>query len=320
MMKQAFIFSQTYLVPMQLVLAMLGMGATLSVRDFVDVFKNPSGLALGLALQLVLVPMIAAGFVWALDMEPGWAVGLVLIAAVPGGTVSNLFTHLARGNTPLSISVTLASTTLAMVSIPFMLNFFAAQFLPGGITVPTGKLVQDLIFYLLLPLILGMVVYRWNADKAVVFSKRMIQGSLGLVVIIAIAALGSGRMKIGEYGWGPPLTILAFCMTLALVTPHICRLVGRFDHDVAALNIEVTFRNTAIGLLLVQFFFPDQPEQGHVLYTCLFYAGIALFVALPTILLHRAGKSPVLGRKAKPPVKGSPGIHAEGVTAPEGAS
>ena len=97
-------FVEAYFVPIQLALAMLGMGATLTVQDFIDVVRDPRGLALGWALQLVFVPLAAFAFVELLELEPGWAVGLCLVAVVPGGTFSNLLTFLGRGNLALSIS------------------------------------------------------------------------------------------------------------------------------------------------------------------------------------------------------------------------
>jgi BASS family bile acid:Na+ symporter len=84
---------ETYVLPLQLLLAMLGMGADLRIRDFADVAKSPRSLALGVVLQMVFVPALALAFIAAFDLSPGWAVGLLLVAVVPGGTVSNLFTH-----------------------------------------------------------------------------------------------------------------------------------------------------------------------------------------------------------------------------------
>jgi predicted Na+-dependent transporter len=144
------------------------------------------------------------------------------------------------------------------------------------------------------------VIHRFKHDRSKDVTKWSIRGALFLVLAITVAALGSGRMDIAAYGWGPPLTILGFGLVLMVVPPFVLRLTGRYDDDNVALSIEVALRNTAIGLLLVQFFFVGQPEQGHVLYTCLFYAGIGGLLCVPVLLLHRYGRSPVPFFKPKP--------------------
>ena len=108
------VFAEAYLIPIQLLLAMVGMGATLRIEDFALVFRYPRGLALGLALQLLFVPALAAIYIAVLGLGEGWAVGLILVAAVPGGAMSNLLTHIGKGSVPLSIVVTTVTTFLCL--------------------------------------------------------------------------------------------------------------------------------------------------------------------------------------------------------------
>ena len=303
-----YAFAETYLVPLQLILAMVGMGATLSLKDFALIGKHPAGLTLGLALQLVFVPAIALAMINLLGMTPGWAVGLLLMAVIPGGATSNLFTFIARGSVPLSIAVTLSTTIICMASIPLMLTWLLPDFLPQGIEVPTERIARDIVLYLLLPLAAGMLVHRrWTAGSES-FARWCIRGSLTLVVAIGVAAIGSGRMDVVAYGAGPPATIVAFGVIISLTAAQICRLARRYDDDTTALTIEVTVRNTGIGFLLVPFFFVDQPEQSQVLYTALFYAGLSGLLMLPTLLLQRFGYSPAIGWPAR---RRAPGPGAE---------
>lgn len=287
---------EPYMVPLQLVFAMLGMGATLSIRDFVVIAKDPRGLLVGLALQLLWVPALTWLFIAGFRLSEGWAVGLVLVAVVPGGAFSNLLTFLGRGNVPLSISVTTASNLACIFSVPLLIQLLASASLPPDFAFPARRIVFEIFGYLLIPLALGMVVYRWNTAKAARFSKWCINTSIGFIALITLGSLGSGRIKIPEYGWLPPLRIVLFGLTLAVVTPHICRLVRRYDDDTTALTIEVCVRNVGVALLLYRNFFAGRPEQGHVLYTCLFYAGMSGLLTLPALLRHRFGRSPVLLR------------------------
>jgi BASS family bile acid:Na+ symporter len=292
-------FVETYLVPAQLALAMLGMGATLRLTDFAGIVRDPVGLLLGLLLQVVAVPLLALGFASAFDLGPGWAVGLLLVSVVPGGAFSNLLTFLGRGNTPLSISMTVAATLGCIATVPFILGLTAESYLPASFSFPTARIVRDIFAYLMIPLAGGMVLLRLRQPLSEVVSRWSIRLSLLLIIAITISALGSGRIKVLEYGIVPPALILLFGLVLATVIPLACRAAGRYDEDTVALGIEVTVRNIGVALLLVRFFFPDTPENGHVLYSCLFYAGISGWLAVPMLLLHRWGKSPIWFLPAK---------------------
>ena len=292
-------FIENVLIPAQLVVAMLGMGATLRLSDFGAVFKRPRALAAGLFVQWIFVPTLALVFVKALGLSPGWAVGLLLVALVPGGTVSNVFTYFGRGNVPLSISLTTVATLGCIVTMPLMLRLVAGPFLPDDFALPTSRIVRDICCFLLLPLAVGMGVLRASEKFAPRFVKWNMRATLVLIIIIAISAIQSGRIEVAEYGWGPPATIVGFTVLLVLLTPQVCRLLGRYDDDTVAITIEATVRNGAVGLLLIKFFFAGTPMNGHVYFTLLFYAGQAGLVALPTILRGRFGKSPVLLRSRR---------------------
>ncbi len=279
-------FTETYVVPLQLMLAMAGMGATLAPTDFLAVLKSPQELTLGIAYQLVLVPALAVAFTLVLDLGPGWSVGLILVAACPGGATSNLLTYLARGNLPLSISLTTVVTLGSLLTIPTLLSLLAAQHLPAGFSPPIAEILFSIVVYLLVPLAFGMVLHR-VASWARTFSSWAVRASVILVLFIAISSMGTGRIEPFAHGWAPPLTVLAFALVLATSAPLLSRALRREEPDTVALTIEVTVRNVAIALLLVFFFFDGQEEQGHVLYTILLYSGVSGPATLPILFLHR---------------------------------
>lgn len=288
------------LVPLQLVLAMAGMGATMTLADFRTIVRDPRGLAIGLCIQIVGVPLLAVVMAHALGLSKGWAVGLLLVAAVPGGAFSNLLTFFGRGNVPLSIAVTTVTTLACIVTAPALLHLAARAHLPADFVFPSGRIVFEIFAYLLIPLAVGMVVRRALPGRAAAISKWCIRGALCLILLITIGALGTGKIRVIEYGIVPPLVIVAFGACLALGTPQLLRLIGRYDDDTVAITIEVTVRNVGVALLLVHFFFPGAPEQGHVLYTALFYAGASPAFSLPIMFRHRFGRSAVLLRPPRP--------------------
>ncbi len=288
------------LVPLQLLLAMLGMGATMVVADFASVFRDPRGLGIGLFVQLLCVPLLALGIVHGLSLGEGWAVGLLLVSAVPGGAFSNLLTFFGRGNVALSIAITAVTTLAAVMTVPFVLRIGAGTFLPPEFSFPVVRVMLEILGYLLIPLGLGMVVRRVTPKHAPAVSRWAIRLSVVLILTITAGSLGTGRIKLAEYGFGPPLVVIAFGALLAVFVPQLCRLLGRYDDDTVAIAIEVAVRNVGLGLLVVHFFFPGEPEQGHVLFSALFYAGISPWLALPIVLRHRRGKSAVLLRRPHP--------------------
>ena len=292
--------AERVLIPAQLLLAMFGMGATLSVREFGNVIRHPGGASIGLGLQWVAVPLMGQALIWAFGLGPGWAAGIILVTVTPGGAFSNLLTYLGRGHLALSISVTTVATFASTITAPLLLRLLAGSFLPGDFRFPTGQILAEVSAYLLAPLLAGLCVHGFLNRHARTISKVSIWASMTLVLIIAAGALGAGRIKITAHGWMPPLSILLFALVIHFAALEICRALGRFDDEALALAIEVSVRNGGVGLLLMQFFFPGQPEQGQALYAILFYTGLQIWIPIPAMLLHRRGRSPLLFRRARP--------------------
>ncbi|MDD9938755.1 MAG: bile acid:sodium symporter [Myxococcales bacterium] len=278
---------EAYLIPAQLVLAMLGMGATLTVGDFLDVMRERVSVIVGLSLQWLFVPALALAIVYGFELSAGWAVGFLLIAVVPGGTASNLFTFLGRGNTALSVSITLVTTVGSVLSVPLMLRLLADSYVPDDFAFPTGRIVTEIVAYLIAPLALGMWLLRASPVRAEPISKWSIRLSVIFIAMIVVSSLGSGRIEVPAYGWGPPLMLILFGVVLSQVTPLLCRAMRRYEDDATAIGIEVCVRNVGLALLLVRFFFPGQPEQAQVLYATLFYGGMSFFLGIPIAIRHR---------------------------------
>src|SRR3954452_14182355 len=124
--------AESYLAPLQLVLFMLGMGATLSAADFAAVARRPRFLLVGAACQFLLTPLLAVLLNHAFDVPPGIAVGIILVSAMPGGTLSKVFAYLGRGNIALSISLTVTGTFASMATVPLLLTLLATEYVPPG--------------------------------------------------------------------------------------------------------------------------------------------------------------------------------------------
>jgi len=275
----------------QLVLFMLGMGATLRAADFLGIWQQPHSFLLGALGQFVLTPMLALLVSWGAGLEPGIAVGLILISAMPGGTLAKAFTVLGRGNIALSITLTIFGTLIALASVPVLLRLLAADYVPAEFTMPVGAVLRDLVLYLLLPLGGGILVARRWPGGAKSFSRWCIRLGFLAVVVMVTGSLGSGRIHPGAHGWLVAVAIIAFCVLAQQLSMLPLRLLRWPRPDVLSVGIEVTMRNLNLALLLKALLFPaDSPghELGDgVLFVILFYAGAAMGAGLPLALMFR---------------------------------
>lgn len=294
-------------------LSMLGMGATLTVRDFANTLFAWKGLAVGMAAQLLLVPAWAALVMFVLGLFPagfgglsaagavGIATGLALVAAMPGGSVSNLLTFIGNGNVALSVSLTAITTFACLVVTPVVLASLVMVQVPGDFAIDTSRIMLDIGVFLIAPLLAGMVVRVYTSlPQQVVFIKLTVRASLVLLALIIIGSLGAGRLQFAAYGWLGPAVIIVFCLgavTLARLFTTAC---GTADRDAFAIVIEVAVKNGLLALLVLTSMFPshrlaqagadaDLIAAAHdgCIFVVLFYSGVALITGILAALRRR---------------------------------
>jgi len=290
-MSELYLRHEYYFAAAQLATAMFGMGVRLQLRDFIAVFRLPGAFLLGMGAQLLLVPMLAVAIGRALDAPTGVAVGLILVASVPGGTMSNIITYFARANIALSIALTAATTLLCLVTTPLILRLLTAEALPPDFSMPTAAIAFDIGVCLLLPLSLGMLLGaalpRWRDP----LSTWPIRVSLLVILLMVIGASSAGRIDPASQGVVAIVAMLALAGLAQVSALLLGRLRGLPSADVAAIAIEVTVRNANLAVLIKASLFPvgasADPVADGVLYVALLYGGAAGPVALPLILGHR---------------------------------
>jgi BASS family bile acid:Na+ symporter len=273
----------------QLVCFMLGMGAGLGVGEFVVIARQPRSFLLGAAMQFLLTPLLAVLVNRVADLPPGIAVGLILIAAMPGGALSKFFTYLGCGNIALSITLTTFGTFASLFTVPLLFRWLAAGYIADSFEMPVGKIVGDVALYSLLPLTLGMIIARFAPQYRERVSRWSIRVGLVFVIAMVVGSLGSGRIHPGEYGWRTPIAIIVFCVLsqqLSILPFHLLR-GPRADR--LSVGIEVTMRNVNLALLVKAVLFPAaakgmDPVADGVLFVVLFWAGAALGAGLPLAL------------------------------------
>lgn len=265
----------------QLLFAMLGMGSLLGLRDFGDVFRRPRELAIGLTLQLVVVPCAALAVVALTEVPPGVAAGLALVAAVPGGTMSNVFTYFGRGNIALSISLTGVTTILSLLTTPALLRLLSGTHLPPDFEMPVGRVAFEIGAVLLLPLAAGMVFGALVPGRRDVFSRWCIRASFFFIVLMVFGGAGAGRLDATAYGAKGLLAIVALCVCIQAIAWAVTRLAGLGVPEQVAIGIEVTIRNSNLALLVKASLFPAvagvaDPIGDGMFFVALLYGGVAL--------------------------------------------
>ncbi len=175
-------------LPLAQFIIMLGMGLALSLGDFRRVSKQPKAFIVGIWAQMVLLPAIGFALATLLNLPPALAVGLMILSLCPGGTTSNLFAYLAKGDLALSVSLTAVASIIAPFSLPLIGSFAMEHFMGAetAVTLPLGKTVIQLVAITILPVSIGMLIRNKAYDFAIRAEGPVkIMSALFLVLVIA---------------------------------------------------------------------------------------------------------------------------------------
>ncbi|UOY03046.1 bile acid:sodium symporter family protein [Blastococcus sp. PRF04-17] len=242
----------TVLLPLALALVMFGLGLSLTLADFARVGRQPKAVVIALVLQLLVLPAICFGLVIAFDLPPLLAVGLMLLAASPGGTTANLFSHLYRGDVALNISLTAVNSLIAVVTLPVITNLAIAYFEPadsGSLGLQFGKTLQ-VFAIVLVPVALGMFV----RQRATAFADRMDKPvRIASAVVLALVIVGTiiaEREDVVDYLSDVGLPALLFCLaslTLGFLVP---RALGVTHKQALASAFEIGVHNGTLAIAI----------------------------------------------------------------------
>lgn len=222
---------------------MFGMGLTLSGEDFKEVARRPKDVAIGVAAQFIIMPLLAFGLASLLPLSPEVAVGVILVGCCPGGTASNVMTYLAKGDTALSVAVTSVSTVLAPVLTPSLILLFASQWLP----VSPGALFMSIAQMIILPIVLGIVVKMLFGKKVEAGVKALPLVSVVCIVAIVGAVVGGSKEQIASTGLAIFAVVVIHNMLGLLLGYWVARLMKMSPPKQKAISIEVGMQNSALG-------------------------------------------------------------------------
>ena len=256
-----FIFMNTafssYFLPVTLAVITLGMGLSVTLKDFKNIFLRPKAVITGISCQLLLLPAIAFTVASLTNINPYFKVGLVIIAACPGGATSNLVTYILKGNVALSISMTALNSLVTLISIPFYVSMALLAFIhtDASITLPVGNTVLKIFLVTIVPAYAGIMIrkrYTRLADKL----EEPLRYILPLILLVVYA----GVIFIDEGGGGESATrsdfINLFPYTLLLNATAmfmgwmIARLVRLGRRNQFTISIEVGLQNSALAIFV----------------------------------------------------------------------
>ncbi|WP_069166849.1 bile acid:sodium symporter family protein [Nocardia altamirensis] len=240
-------------LPVALAIIMFGLGLSLTVADFTRIARSPKTVALALLCQLVLLPLIAFGLVLLFDLPPLLAVGMMVLAASPGGTTANLFSHLFRGDVALNVSLTAVNSVIAAATLPLLTNFAIDYFEPtegfGTVGLQFGKVLQ-VFAIVLIPVAIGMAVRRFSPAFADRMDRPVRIGSALVLLLVIIGTMVAERDNVTGYLVDVGVVTTVFCV-LSLTTGYfVPRWLGVEFRQAIACSMEIGIHNSTIAITI----------------------------------------------------------------------
>jgi BASS family bile acid:Na+ symporter len=279
-------FEQALLAAMIFVI-MLGMGASLTPRDFWLALKRPYGLMIGVVSQYGFMPFI--GFVMAitLDLPDPIAVGLLIVSCMPGGTTSNIFTYFSKGNLALSVLMTVTSTVFGVLLIPIVLLIYASAL---DLTIPRENIIATLVV-LLIPVAIGMGLRKINANVGAV--TEFMGSALALFFILFIMVSWVPRnwqflLDTTPATYFAAIMLGVFGIAIGYTFARILKLHPRNARTVA---LETGIQNAPLAIAIIALTFSGEEQQSIIAVGALYSLFIVITSTLVTLIFRRANTS-----------------------------
>jgi bile acid:Na+ symporter, BASS family len=238
------------LLPAALAAIMLALGLELTTADFRRVVSQPRGVGIGVLNLVVVSPALAFGLAQLFGLPAGLAVGLVLLGASPGGTMANVLTHLARGDTALSVTITAIGSLAAAITVPLYLELasrhFEAQALVGDIAM--ASIVVRVFLVTVVPVSVGMWLrHRWP-DRVVAARPRVAKLAAAVFVLVVAGAIASEHDTVLDNLGGVLGAVVALNVTALAISFTISKLARLGDRQATAIALELGIHNATLAI------------------------------------------------------------------------
>ena len=288
--------TETRLLGVMMALIMLGMGASLTFRDFLIAFRKPRGVLIGLLCQYGIMPFLGYAMAMLLGLPPALAVGLILMGCMPGGTTSNIFTYFSKAVLALSIMMTSVSTLVAVVVVPLLIAFYSGQAgIQGEFVIPAANVAQVLVV-LLVPTLIGMVLRKANPNIGA--TVELIGGLLGVLVILflIVSWVPRNHQLLATTPW--PVYFAAIGLGLVGMTLGfvLARLLRQDANRSRTIALETGIQNGPLAVLIVTLTFSGEQQQQVLLIPVLYSLFIVLSATAVTLWFRRLSDREALAR------------------------
>jgi BASS family bile acid:Na+ symporter len=246
-------FLSQVLLPLSLAIIMFGMGMTLTTEDFSRILKYPKAVFIGLTNQLIILPIIGFILAIAFELDPIMAVGLMILAASPGGPTSNLITQVCRGNIALSVTLTAIASCVSILTIPFILSFALKYFDAGADTIiqlPVLDTILQIMVITVIPIRIGMYIRNRNSDFAQRMEKPMRKASTVIFILVFIAVVAANWKLLGEAFQRVGAVTLALNLATMGIGYLTARIFNLTFEDSISVTIESGIQNGTLAFVI----------------------------------------------------------------------
>lgn len=242
----------TNIAPIALAIIMLGLGASLTLDDFLRVAKNPKDFFIGFICQLIVLPIVAYLLIITLGVPIEMALGVMLIAAAPGGVTSNVLTKFAEGDVALSISLTAVMSLLSIVTVPFIvinsINLFDITYVEREITMVAISL--KMFFVVTVPVIIGMIIRHFTGDLVIRNLKFIQRFSIALFLLVFAAIYIEEWDKIVSFLTRAGLIALILNVTMMVIGFYVAKFFASGTPQQRAISLECGLQNGTLAVFV----------------------------------------------------------------------
>ncbi|MEX0772311.1 MAG: bile acid:sodium symporter [Balneolales bacterium] len=289
--------SDQVVLAVMIFIIMFGMGASLTIEDFRTIGRHSRGVFIGFLSQFGFMPLLALGLSYVLQLSPSMAIALILIGCLPGGTTSNIFTYFSRGSVALSVAMTTASTLVAIVMMPLLLELYAAGFVlqisqsmqaegaQSEFIIPTMDVIGSLVL-VLVPVAMGMFLRKKSPPWA-----KTVEDTAGfLAIIVILYLLATALIRHNSLFLSTPWELYAATIAIGLLGISFGYLISRLFKlppiFQRAISLETGIQNTPVVFAIILLSFTG-PIQSQMLWLAILYSTFIVAISSFVTLFYR---------------------------------
>ncbi len=241
-----------FFLPASLFIIMLGLGLSLEIADFKRIITYPKAIILGITNQVILLPLVGFGIAKLFNLDPVLAVGIMILVSCPGGVTSNLYSHLSKGDTALSVTLTAISSIVSIVTIPLIINFGLVQFMSEGQTIhlPLLKTIGQIMGLTIIPIALGMFINSKKTQFAQRMDKTVKVASIVILFVIILGVILKEKDNLPDFFRQVGLAILALNVITMLIGFYTSKITRLNLAQSITISLESGLQNGTLALVI----------------------------------------------------------------------